>query len=96
MVRNEGQAIVRKRNPGVLSLSAVDTAAQRPAAVFVCTVIYIAAFTEKALSAERLYIHGHPVPRFYLFHRFSEDVYKRQAKSTVSISCIGSISLHIP
>ena len=68
MVRYDCQPVIRKRDPGILSLSAVNAAAQRPAPMFIRTVIDIASSAEKTFSAESLYIHRHPVPGLYLLY----------------------------
>src|SRR5699024_4452947 len=55
-VGNPVQSRICKRHAHILCLSAVNAAAERPASVFISTVIDKAFFTEKAFSAEGLHI----------------------------------------
>src|SRR5699024_7766624 len=68
---NFGQSIVCKRNSGILGLTAVNPAAQRPSAVFFCTVINTSPAAVETLSAECLYIYSYPVTGSDLFYRTS-------------------------
>ena len=62
------QALIGKEYPHILRLSAVDAAAQRPAAVFVGAVVHIAPLAEKAIAAEGLHIHRYPVAGLHMGH----------------------------
>ena len=61
-VGNPAQALIGIGDPDILRLSAVDAAAQRPAAVRVGAVVDPAMPAEEACSTEGLHIHRHPVP----------------------------------
>ena len=67
-LRNHSQALIRVGNPDILCLSAVNPAAQRPAAVRIGTVIHIASLTEETGPAESLHVDRHPVSRLHLRH----------------------------
>src|SRR5699024_7829988 len=58
------QALIGKWNPHKGSLSAVDTASQRPASVRVGAVVDITMLTEKAAAAEGLHIDGDTIAWF--------------------------------
>lgn len=62
------QALIRIGYPYELSLSTVDTASQRPAAVGVGAVIHEAVLAEETLAAEGLHIHRHPVAGLHCGH----------------------------
>ena len=68
-VRDLVQSLICKGHPDILGLPAVDAAAQRPAAVLIGAVVHKAFFAEKALSAEGLHVHRHPVAGFHIGHR---------------------------
>ena len=55
------EALVGVGHPDELRLSAVDAAAQRPAAVGVGAVVDPAVLAEEAVPAEGLHVHRHPV-----------------------------------
>ena len=74
-VRDLVQSLIRKGHPDILGLPAVDAAAQRPAAVLIGAVVHKAFFAEKALSAEGLHVHRHPVAGFHIGHRTAHFFY---------------------
>jgi len=63
--RNPVQPLIGIRHPDILRLSPVDAAAQRPPAVRISAVVYIAMLAKKAFAAKRLYIYRHSVSRLY-------------------------------
>ena len=70
-VRNLVQSLIRKGHPDILGLPAVDAAA----AVLIGAVVHKAFFAEKALSAEGLHVHRHPVAGLHIGHRTAHFFY---------------------
>ena len=68
IVRDFVQPGVGKRNADIFRLPAVDPAAQRPAAVFVGTVVDKALFAEKTFPAKGFHIDCHAIPRLNMGH----------------------------
>ena len=68
IVRDFVQPGVGKRNADIFRLSAVDPAAQRPAAVCVGAVVDKALFTEKAFPAKGFHVDGYTIPRLNMGH----------------------------
>jgi hypothetical protein len=65
MFRNDCKPLICIRDTDILRLPSVNPAPQRPAAIFIHTVIDISALAEKAFSAKCLYIDRNPVSRLY-------------------------------
>ena len=64
-LRDGGEALVGQGDPDAGGLSAVDAAAQGPAALGVNAVVDPAMAAEEAVPAEGLHVHRHPVPGLY-------------------------------
>lgn len=62
------EVCVGKGHAHILGLPAVNPAAERPAAVFIGTVIHIPALAEPTFAAVGLYIYAHPVARAHVVH----------------------------
>ena len=60
-VGNDSQTLIGIRHADVLRLTAVNPAAECPAAVGISAVVDKAVLTEKAVSAERLHVDGYTV-----------------------------------
>ena len=58
------QSLIGIGHAHIFSLSAVDAAAQRPAAVGIGAVVYPSVLAEEALAAEGFHIHGYAVAGF--------------------------------
>lgn len=63
-VGNDSQTLIGIRYADVLRLTAVNPAAECPAAVGIGAVVDKAVLTEKAVSAERLHVDGYTVAGF--------------------------------
>ena len=61
--RNRGQTLVGMGHPHVFGLTAVDPAAESPAAVGIGAVVHVAVAAKEALAAEGLDVDRHPVAR---------------------------------
>ena len=64
--RDNGKPLVRKRDPDIFRLAAVDAAAKFPAAPL--AVVDISMLAEPALAAKGNTVGGHPVPRRNIFY----------------------------
>ena len=60
-VRDLVQSLIGIGHAHIFSLSAVDSAAQRPAAIWVGAVVHPAVLAEEALAAEGFYVHRYAV-----------------------------------
>ena len=63
LLGDEVQALIGVGDPDILRLTAVDAAAQGPAAVGVGAVVDPAVLAEEAVAAEGFHVDGDPVPR---------------------------------
>lgn len=69
---NDGQPPIGKRHAYIGCEPAVDSAAERPAAERIGTVVDKAATAEETFAAKGLYVDAHPVARLYVSHVFSD------------------------
>ena len=86
-IRDDGETLIRIRNPDIFCLTAVNSTPQCPAAVGIGAVVDISVLAEETCAAEGLHVDRHPVTRFYCgnfradrFHNANHFVTDRNAR----------------